>query len=76
MPGLPATGELTYNGYTFDGATHIDVETQFLYDDADRVVTGHRYTIRVSAIVHDDNGLDQDLESIRQAGRGWRITDL
>src|SRR3990167_2729561 len=51
MPGLPAVGELTYNGYTFDGATHIDVASEPVRDEADRTVVYKRITITVDAIV-------------------------
>jgi hypothetical protein len=78
MPGLPATGELSYNGYVFDGATHITVNTTFEYDDAQQVVTAQVYTIRVEAIIANANGLDNDMLAIRKklgvAGRGLTFT--
>ncbi len=66
MPGLPATGELSYNGYTFDGATHIEVEVAFVLDDAGRTVIAHRHILTVQAIVNDDNDLDAELFDIRK----------
>lgn len=66
MPGLPATGELSYNGYTFDGATHIEAAVEFVYDDAGRTIIAHRHTITVDAIVADDSDLDGEVLNIRQ----------
>ena len=65
MPGLPATGELSYNGYLFDGATHIETAVEFLYDDAGRTIIAHRHTITVDAIVADDSDLDGEVLNIR-----------
>ena len=73
MPGLPATGTLSYNGYVFDGATHIEADVEFLYDDAGRTIIAHRHTITVDAIVAADSDLDDDVLLIRkrlgEAGR-------
>jgi hypothetical protein len=77
MPGLPATGTLSYNGYTFDGASHVECDIQPIYDDAGRTVTAHRHLITVSATVANDGitggDLDRDLLNIRrrltEAGR-------
>lgn len=66
MPGLPATGELSYNGYEFDGATHIETAVEFLYDDAGRTIIAHRHTITVDAIVADDSDLDGEVLNIRK----------
>ena len=76
MVGLPATGELRYNDFLFDGASHITVEVEYLYDEADRTVTGQQHTITVEAVIANDGtagDLDVDMENIRrrlgQAGR-------
>ena len=66
MVGLPATGELSYNGYLFDGATHIEAGVEFLYDDAGRTIIAHRHTITVDAIVAEDKELDSEVLNIRQ----------
>ena len=66
MVGLPATGELSYNGYLFDGATHIEAAVEFVYDDAGRTIIAHRHTITVDAIVADDSDLDGEVLNIRQ----------
>lgn len=66
MPGLPATGELSYNGYEFDGASKIVVNVEFLLDDAQRVVIAHFHTIRVRAVLANDTDLDGDMENIRE----------
>jgi len=65
MPGLPATGELTYNGYTFDGASHIKCKVVPIYDDAGRTVKALTHTISVIAIITDDESTDSDIENIR-----------
>ena len=51
MPGLAATGTLAYNGYTFDGATQIDVKTEFVLEDAGRSIKAHRHTITVHKVI-------------------------
>ena len=66
MPGLPATGELSYNGYEFDGATHIKVDLEFVYDEAGRTIIAHKHLITVTAVVEDGDGLDSTLENIRR----------
>ncbi len=66
MPGLPATGELSYNGYEFDGATHIKVGVEFVYDEAGRTIIAHKHLITVTAIVADNDALDVTLEDIRR----------
>jgi len=76
MVGLPATGELRYNDLTFDGATHITVDVEYLYDAADRTIIAQQHTINVEAIFANDGtdgDLDVDMENIRrrlgQAGK-------
>jgi len=69
MIGLAATGTLSYNGYTFDGATKIDVQVDFVLEDAGRVVKAHKHIITVQAIVANDGtagDLDADLLNIRR----------
>ncbi len=66
MVGLPATGELSYNGYLFDGATKIEADVEFMYDDAGRTIIAHRHTIIVDAIVANDVDLDGDVLNIRE----------
>ena len=51
MPGLPAVGTLSYNGYTFDGTAQIKVAAHKVRDEAERTVIGVRYEITVSAII-------------------------
>ena len=69
MPGLAATGELTYNGYTFDGASHISVEQVAVMDDSGRSIKESRITITVQAIVTEgpsaSDTLDDAMEDIR-----------
>ena len=64
--GLPATGELSYNGYEFDGASKIVASVEFLLDEAKRVVIAHFHTIKVSAVIANDTDLDGDMEDIRK----------
>lgn len=79
MPGLPSTGELSYNGYEFDGASKITANVEFLLDEAQRVVIAHFHTIKVNAIIANDKGLDGDMEDIRErlgeAGKTLRFVN-
>lgn len=49
-------GILEYNGYAFSDQSHIEVDSEFVYDDAERTVIYHRYRITVDAIVVPDAG--------------------
>jgi hypothetical protein len=75
MPGLAATGTLSYNGVEFTGADHITAETAAVYDDSGRTVKAHRITISVQTIITDSDGssTDSTLETMRfllgQAGK-------
>jgi len=53
--GLPVVGHLNYNGYTFDGATHIKVRSEPQYDEAQRVITYVKHEITVDAIITPDS---------------------
>lgn len=60
---------LTYKGYQFPEQSHIVVSTEFVYDDAERTVTHHRYTITIDAIIAQDpqySSLGAHALSIRQ----------
>lgn len=62
-------GELTYNGYTFGPHSHVQVQTDFVYDEAGRTVIGHRHTITVDAIVtpqQGDDSTDGHMDDIRE----------
>ena len=81
MPGLLATGTLSYNGYTFDGATRIEVQTEFLMEDARRSVKVQKITLTVRAVIANDStsgDLDADILNIRkrlgESGRQLRFT--
>lgn len=65
MPLITAVGELSYNGYTFDGATHVTISTEFVTDDADRTVIYHKITLMAKTVVANDNTTDNTIESIR-----------
>lgn len=69
MPGLPAVGTLSYNGYTFDGATHVSVTAHKVRDEAARTVIGVRYEITVEGIVSGDGGAtsDQNMAALHAA---------
>ncbi len=73
MPGLPATGTLSYDGIAFTGAHHITAQVEPQVDDSGRTVIAHRITIRVNTILAEDNSLDGTLERLRfrlqQSGR-------
>ena len=58
-------GTVRYNGYTFDGATHISIKCEPVFDDAQRTVVYHRYLIRVVAIVADADNTELSLADIR-----------
>jgi len=72
---LAATGELSYNGYTFDAASHIKVDVEFVYDDDDRTIISHKHMFVVQAIVQDDTGLSMEVANLRQrlgeSGKGF-----
>jgi hypothetical protein len=51
MPGYPATGTLSYNGFTFEDARKVKVASEFVMDEAARTVTHVKYTITVDAII-------------------------
>ncbi len=69
MVGHPAVGELTYNGFTFDGSAKITVETTIVRDEADRTPIYSRHQINVQAVVTSDaaptGDTDEQLEDIR-----------
>lgn len=58
-------GVVIYNGYQFDGASHVTIRCEPVYDDAQRTVVYHRYTINVKAIVADGGGTGLELKDIR-----------
>jgi hypothetical protein len=63
--GLPAVGSLAYNGYPFDGATRLEINSEFQYDDAQRTVVCVATTLTVYAVIADNNDTDDQLEDIR-----------
>lgn len=66
MPGSLAVGEFSYNGYTFGGATHVQVSVEPIYDDHERTVVAQRHRITVLAIVQDVTDLDSEVEGMRR----------
>ncbi|MEX2176189.1 MAG: hypothetical protein WD872_17640 [Pirellulaceae bacterium] len=62
---LATVGTLSYNGYTFDGASQVSVHVEFVNDDAGRTVIYHKHTITVRFMVNDTNGTDGDMQNIR-----------
>jgi hypothetical protein len=62
---LSAVGTLSYNGYTFDGASEVKVNTEFVRDGAERTVVYARHTIEVHAFVSDGSSTDSQLQNIR-----------
>lgn len=63
---LPANGVLRYNGYTFDGAVHVNVSSKMVQDEASRTVLYHEITISVQAVVANTSGTDGDLHALRR----------
>lgn len=59
------SGTVLYNGYQFDGASHITIRCEPVYDDAQRTVIYHRYIINVKAVVADSGGTGLSLAGIR-----------
>lgn len=64
MP-LPADGELTYNGYTFDGSAKVLVSSQPVRDRAARTVIYRMITITVEAVIAANTETDESMETIR-----------
>lgn len=66
MAGLTAVGTLSYNGYTFDGASTVKVKTKYIYDEAQRTVLYAEFTITVAAIISPSAGstTDNDMNNI------------
>ena len=62
---LATLGTLTYNGYTFDGSSQIEVSVEFVQDDAQRTVIYHKHTIKVHFFVNDSADLDGDVLALR-----------
>jgi len=65
MPGLPITGTLSYNGYSFDGATHVQTSQTPVRDEANRTVIYVEIAINVTAIIAV-RPTDGSLENIRK----------
>ena len=66
MAGLTAVGTLSYNGYTFDGASTVTARSTFVKDDAGRTVIGHEISLTVTAtITAGGNATDASLLNIR-----------
>lgn len=65
MTILSDVGTVGYNGYVFDGASHVKIKCEPVYDDAQRTVIYHRYTIDVETIVANAVDTDTDLLTIR-----------
>ena len=58
--------QIEYNGYQWDGASHMTIRCEPVYDDAERVVVCHHYTVRVVGVVAGDGGTtDQEMQQIR-----------
>jgi hypothetical protein len=66
MVGLPATGELSYNGVVFGGDARIEVQVNFLLDDAKISVKAHEITITVRTVIVDDTNTDPELTTARR----------
>jgi hypothetical protein len=75
MPGLAATGKLSYNGVQFTGAHNIRAVNEVVYDETHRRAVAHRITITCETVItNDSNSTDITLESMRFAlGQSGRI---
>lgn len=67
MAGIAAVGTLSYNGYSFGGASTVTVRVEFVKDDAERTVIYHKHVITVRAIIAENAATDVTLLSIRAA---------
>lgn len=65
IAGLRATGELSYNGVDFDGATKITVSSQHVRDEANQTTIYMKYLITAVAVFQDNGGTDNDLMTVR-----------
>lgn len=65
MTILSDVGTVGYNGYVFDGASHITIKCEPVYDDAQRTVIYHRYVVDVQTVVASAVGTDLTLLGIR-----------
>jgi hypothetical protein len=66
MPLLAALGELSYNGYSFDGTSQVKVTVDFVKDESQRTVVYHQHTIRVQAVIQNDSSTDDAVTDIRK----------
>ncbi len=65
MVGNSATGTCSYNGYTFDGARTIKVQSEPARDEANRTVIYVKHTVTVDAYIA--GSVDLTMETIRRA---------
>lgn len=79
MPFMNTLGQLSYNGYEFDGSSQVKVGVEFVKDEAGRTIIYQRQTYTVSATIADDPSTDQTLESIKsllsEQGRAFVFTN-
>src|SRR5262249_11597232 len=57
---LPATGELYYNGWTWDSLHHTAIRGVPVYDDANRMVKWIAWSIEVSGFINAGAGATSD----------------
>lgn len=68
MTILTHAATVIYNGYQFDGASHISISCEPVYDEAERAVIYHRYKISVNGVIAGEPatmGTDVEMQSIR-----------
>jgi hypothetical protein len=63
MPGLSATGNLSYNGYVFDGTSHVQASIEFIRDDSGRTITAHEITLTVTFVIAGSDGINPSVET-------------
>jgi hypothetical protein len=63
--GLPAVGELSYNGIVFGGASRISVVGINERDEAQQTTIYKRYIITVATVFQSNSGTDIDLMTVR-----------
>lgn len=65
MAILSDVGTVSYNGYTFDGASHLTIRVEPVMDEANRTVIYHRHTISIHGVIAAAAGTTIEMSLIR-----------
>lgn len=67
MPALlTSQGSLIYNGFTFPGETHVNVQSKPARDDAGRATLCQEITISAKTVIANTSGTDGEVLNVRQ----------